>query len=339
MARTRKLGSDLEVKPFTGAAGGWGSVKSLFKSLGGDRVPFSAPPVLLKQNKTDGFMCVSCAWAKPADPRVFEFCENGAKATTWEITSKRVTPEFFADHSVSDLEKWDDHQLEAAGRLTHPMRWDRTSDKYVAVEWATAFEEIGRELRALAPESAVFYSSGRASLETAFMYGLFARAYGNNNLPDSSNMCHETTSVSLPESIGVAVGTCTLDDFKHTDCIFFFGQNVGTSSPRMLHELQEASKRGVPIVTFNPLRERGLVEFVNPQSPSEMLIKPPTRISSQYHQVKAGGDTAAIMGIAKVLFEKAEAAGQSSVLDTGFISEHTHGFAAFKAAAKGKSVV
>jgi molybdopterin-dependent oxidoreductase alpha subunit len=217
------------------------------------------------------------------------------------------------------------------------MRWDETTDKYVAVEWATAFEEIGRELRAIAPESAVFYTSGRASLETAFMYGLLARAYGNNNLPDSSNMCHETTSVALPESIGVPVGTCTLDDFSHTDCIFFFGQNVGTSSPRMLHELQEAAKRGVPIVTFNPLRERGLVEFANPQSPAEMLIKPPTRITSQYHQVKAGGDTAAIMGIVKVLFdldEKAGRSGDSSVLDTGFISEHTHGFEAFKAAAK-----
>jgi molybdopterin-dependent oxidoreductase alpha subunit len=336
MARTRKLSSDLEIKPYESAAGGWGSVKSLLKSLGRDRVPLSGPRVLLKQNKTDGFMCVSCAWAKPADPRVFEFCENGAKATTWEITSKRVTPEFFADRTVSELEKWDDHHLEAAGRLTHPMRWDPASDKYVAVEWATAFEEIGRELRALEPESAVFYASGRASLETAFMYGLFARAYGNNNLPDSSNMCHETTSVALPESIGVPVGTCTLDDFEHTDCIFFFGQNVGTSSPRMLHQLQEAVKRGVPIVTFNPLRERGLVEFVNPQSPAEMLVKPPTPITSQYHQLKAGGDTAAMMGIAKVLLElenEAAPAGRS-VIDHQFVKEHTHGFEQFEAAVK-----
>jgi molybdopterin-dependent oxidoreductase alpha subunit len=331
------VGPDLEVKPFEAASGGWGSVKSLAKSLGRDRVPFSGPRVLLKQNKPDGFMCVSCAWAKPADPRVFEFCENGAKATTWEITTKRATPELFAQHTVSDLEKWDDHQLESAGRLTHPLRWDPATDKYVPIEWATAFEEIGRELRALKPESAVFYTSGRASLETAFMYQLFARAYGNNNLPDSSNMCHETTSVALPESIGVPVGTCTLDDFEHTDCIFFFGQNVGTSSPRMLHQLQEAVQRGVPIVTFNPLRERGLVEFVNPQSPTEMLVKPPTRITSQYHQVKAGGDTAAIMGIAKTLFELEEKAarnGGEPVLDHAFIREHTHGFEEFATAAK-----
>jgi molybdopterin-dependent oxidoreductase alpha subunit len=335
MATARKLAPDLEVRPYEAPSGGWGSVRSLAKSFGRDRVPFTAPRVLLKQNKTDGYMCVSCAWAKPADPRIFEFCENGAKATTWEITRKRVTPEFFADHTVSDLEKWDDHHLEAAGRLTHPMRWDRESDKYVPVEWATAFEEIGRELRALNPDSAVFYTSGRASLETAFMFGLFARAYGHNNLPDSSNMCHETTSVALPESIGVPVGTVTLDDFAKTDCIFFFGQNVGTSSPRMLHPLQEASKRGVPIVTFNPLRERGLVEFVNPQSPAEMLVKAPTRITSQYHQVKTGGDTAAMMGIAKVLFALDEAASQEGgepVLDGDFIREHTHGFEDFKAA-------
>jgi molybdopterin-dependent oxidoreductase alpha subunit len=334
MSRTRKLAPDLEVQPYESASGGWGSVKSLAKSLGRDRVPFSGPRVLLKQNKPDGFMCVSCAWAKPADPRIFEFCENGAKATTWEITSKRVTPRFFADHTVSELEQWHDHHLEAAGRLTHPMRWDPATDKYVPVEWERAFEEIGHELRAIAPERAVFYTSGRASLETAFMYGLFARAYGNNNLPDSSNMCHETTSVALPESIGVPVGTCTLDDFAHTDCIFFFGQNVGTSSPRMLHQLQEAVKRGVPIVTFNPLRERGLVEFVNPQSPAEMLIKPPTRITSQYHQVKTGGDTAAIMGIAKALFDLVEndAQGGREPLDHDFIRLHTHGFEDFKAA-------
>ena len=331
MSTARRLGPELEIKPYEDASGGWGSVRSLVKSLARDRVPISGSRVLLKQNKTDGFMCVSCAWAKPADPRMFEFCENGAKATTWEITNKRVTPDFFADRTVSDLENWDDHQLEAAGRLTHPMRWDKDTDKYVPVEWTAAFEEIGRELSALDPDQAVFYTSGRASLETAFMYGLFARAFGTNNLPDSSNMCHETTSVALPESIGVPVGTCTLDDFKHTDGIFFFGQNVGTSSPRMLHQLQEAVKRGVPIVTFNPLRERGLVEFVNPQSPAEMLVKSPTRITSQYHQLKIGGDTAAMMGIAKALFNLDKTSRNGSVLDRDFIREHTHGFAEFEA--------
>ncbi|MGY3604423.1 MULTISPECIES: FdhF/YdeP family oxidoreductase [unclassified Bradyrhizobium] len=335
MSTKRKLSADLEVEPYEHPSGGWGSVRSLARSLARDHVPFTGPRVLLRQNKPDGFMCVSCAWAKPADPRVFEFCENGAKATTWEITHKRVTPEFFADKPLAELEAWDDHHLEAAGRLTHPMRWDAARDKYVPVGWEEAFREIGRELKALQPDSVVFYTSGRASLEASFMYGLFARAYGTNNLPDSSNMCHETTSVALPESIGVPVGTCTLDDFSKTDCIFFFGQNVGTSSPRMLHELQEASRRGVPIVTFNPLRERGLEEFVNPQAPGEMLMGSPTRITSQYHQVKTGGDTAAIIGIAKVLLALDEKAGPSDpVIDWNFIREHTHGWDEFAAAVK-----
>src|SRR5665213_2413700 len=153
-----------QVEPYDGPAGGWGSVKSLAKSLTKEHVAISGSRVLLKQNKPDGFMCVSCAWAKPADPYVFEFCENGAKATTWELTSKRVTPEFFAERTVTELEGWHDHELEAAGRLTHPMRWDAASDKYVPVSWNEAFAEIGRELKALEPQSAVFYTSGRASL-------------------------------------------------------------------------------------------------------------------------------------------------------------------------------
>ena len=298
----RQPRKDPEIKPYTGPAGGWGSVESLAKSVTRDHVPMTGPRVLLHQNKTGGFMCVSCAWAKPDPPRIFEFCENGAKATTWEVTSKRATPEFFAQHTCTELETWHDHELEYIGRLTQPMRYDAASDKYVAVEWQDAFAEIGRELRSMDPKTAVFYSSGRASLEASYMYALFARLYGHNNLPDSSNMCHESTSVALPESIGIPVGTCTLDDFYLCDGIFFFGQNVGTSSPRMLHQLQEASQRGVPIVTFNPLRERGLERFANPQSPAEMLSGSSTRISSQYHQVKAGGDTAAMIGIAKALF-------------------------------------
>lgn len=325
------------IKPYTGPAGGWGSVQSLAKSLTHEHIPISGSRVLLHQNKTGGFMCVSCAWAKPDPPRVFEFCEAGAKATTWELTSKRATPEFFAKHSCAELETWDDYHLEAEGRLTHPLRWDATSDKYVPVSWQDAFAEIGRELKAIDPKSAVFYSSGKMSLEASFMYALFARMYGHNNLPDSSNMCHESTSVALPESIGVPVGTCTLDDFHLTDGIFFFGQNVGTSSPRMLHQLQEASQRGVPIVTFNPLRERGLERFANPQSPTEMLSGSSTRISSQYHQVQPGGDTAAMMGIAKALFaidEEKTAKGQAGVIDRQFIAEHTHGFEDFEAAVR-----
>jgi len=260
-----------DFREYNAPAGGWGSVKSLARRFALDGNPVSASLVLAYQNKQHGFACPSCAWAKPAQPHVFEFCENGAKATIWELTQRRATPEFFAKHSVSDLATWSDHDLEAAGRLTHPMRYDAVTDRYVAVEWQEAFNDIGTRLRGFDPNSVIFYTSGRASLETSYMYQLLARMYGTNNLPDSSNMCHETTSVALPESIGVPVGTTILDDFQHTDAIFFFGQNVGSNSPRMLHDLQDARRRGVPIVTFNPLHERGLETFTNPQHPTEMI--------------------------------------------------------------------
>ena len=202
---------ELEFKPHTGPAGGWGSVGSLLRSFRREHNFVSGSATLLKQNKPDGFTCVSCAWAKPADPHVFEFCENGAKATTWEITPKRVTPDFFAQHTVAELSTWDDHDLEEAGRLTEPMKWDAATDKYLPISWEAAFREIGAEIRALAPDEIVFYSSGRASLEASYLYALYARMLGTNNLPDSSNMCHESTSVALPKSIGVPVGTVTLD--------------------------------------------------------------------------------------------------------------------------------
>ncbi|WP_262027715.1 FdhF/YdeP family oxidoreductase [Microvirga sp. Mcv34] len=326
-----------KIEPYSGPAGGWGSVRSVESILTKEGRLVSGNAILLKQNKPDGYACVSCAWAKPADPHPFEYCENGAKATAWELTTKRVTPEFFAEHKVSDLRTWTDHDLEEAGRLTHPMRYDAASDTYAPVSWEQAFQEIGRELKDFDPREVVFYTSGRASLETSYMWALFARLYGTNNLPDSSNMCHESTSVALPKSIGVPVGTVILDDFEKTDCILFFGQNVGTSSPRMLHPLQEASKRGVPIITFNPLKERGLERFTNPQAPTEMLTGSETRISSQYHQVKIGGDIAALLGMAKALIEaddRARELGGRPVLDHGFIAEHTHGFEEFARTAR-----
>ncbi|RZI76861.1 MAG: FdhF/YdeP family oxidoreductase [Pseudomonas sp.] len=300
-----------------------------------ERIPILGAKALLRQNKHDGFACVSCAWAKPAKPHAAEFCENGAKATAWELTAKRLPLGFFATQPVGKLQRWTDHDLEEGGRLTVPMRYDAVVDRYVETSWQEAFDGIGRslrELRAQDPESVVFYSSGRASLETSYMYQLLARIYGNNNLPDSSNMCHESTSVALPETIGVPVGTVTLEDFEATDCILFFGQNVGVNSPRMLHQLQEARQRGVPIITFNPLKERGLVSFANPQSLIEMLTPAETAISTQYLQVKIGGDIAAIAGLCKALIEaddEALRAGSQRVLDAAFLAEHTHGLAAF----------
>ena len=317
-----------------GPSGGWGSAKTSLSLLLKERVLLKGSVVLTQQNKPDGFACVSCSWAKPAHPHVIEACENGIKATAWEITPKRAPPQFFDDHTVTELLAWSDRDLESVGRLTEPLKWDVQSDRYVPVAWDEAFSDIGRELRRLAPKAVVFYASGRASLETAYLYQLLARLYGNNNLPDSSNMCHESTSVGLPQTIGVPIGTVTLDDFEATDCIFFFGQNVGTNSPRMLHQLQEARERGVPIVTFNPLRERGLVSFTNPLSPVEMTTGGETAISTQYLQVKVGGDIAAITGLCKALLDADDEAlrsGGKRVIDTEFIAQHAHGFDDFAA--------
>ena len=355
------------VKYYAGPCGGWGSAKSVGEILLREHVPARGPAVLSHHNRANGYMCVSCAWAKPAKPRPLEFCESGAKATAWEITPRRADPDFFARHPLSGLEAWRDHDLEEQGRLTHPRRWDAATDTYVPTSWDAAFEEIGRELRELLPQQVDFYTSGRASLEAAYMYQLFARMYGSNNLPDSSNMCHESSSVGLPESIGASVGTAILSDFQNTDCIFYLAQNVGTCSPRLLHDLQDAVHRGVKIVTFNLLRERGLERFVNPQAPGEMLTGKETPISSEYYQVRNGGDVAALFGVCKALIEADDlrkeagtstvagsdalpddpddaaevsfaasiaAADKKHVLDHDFIREQTAGFEEFAEAAR-----
>ncbi len=316
-----------KIQPYKGPAGGWGSAKSVAKYLGSEHLLIEGPSILLKQNKPEGFACVSCAWAKPVPSHPAEFCENGAKATAWELTKKRVTPEFFQKHTVSELQSWSDFQLEEIGRLTTPMRYDAATDKYVAVDWDAAFAAIGRELAAIRqidPKRTVFYASGRASLETSYMYALMARLYGNNNLPDSSNMCHESTSVGLKESIGVPVGTVVLDDFDKSDALFFFGQNVGSNSPRMLHQLKDASDRGATIVAFNPLRERGLERFTDPQNPIQMATLSETTIAREYFQVRPGGDMAVVAGMCRWLIE-------ADAIDHAFIAEHTHGYSEFSA--------
>ena len=195
--------ADQETVEYQGPAGGWGSLRGISRIFGKEWDLPMVVETLMRQNKPHGFMCVSCSWAKPADYHPFEFCENGAKATLWELTSRRCTPDFFAQHTVTELRGWADYDLEQQGRLTHPMRYDRDSDKYVPCSWDEAFMAIGNELKRLDPKSVIFYTSGRASLETSYLYALFARLYGSNNLPDSSNMCHETTSVALKKVIGV----------------------------------------------------------------------------------------------------------------------------------------
>ncbi len=329
---SKQSADDPEFTAFEGPAGGWGSVRSLAEILPREHVPADALRQLARQNKPDGFMCVSCAWSKPADHHPAEFCEEGAKATAWELTRFRTTPEFFEEHRLADLRAWKDYDLEQHGRLTHPLRYDAATDKYVACSWEEAFDAIAAAIKPLDPKSVVFYSSGRTSLEASYMYGLMARMFGNQNLPDSSNMCHESTSVGLKAAIGVPVGTTQLKDFEACDAIFFFGQNVGSNAPRMLHDLRSARKRGVEIITFNPLRERGLERFTDPQNPIEMTTGRETEISTQYHQVKAGGDIAAMTGIAKFLLEwdaAALAVGDPPVLDHDFIEQHTKDFDAF----------
>ncbi|MBC8129274.1 MAG: FdhF/YdeP family oxidoreductase [Rhizobiaceae bacterium] len=324
------------IQAYDQPSGGWGSLKSVTeKTLAEGLSVGTVMEMLRRQNKTDGFACVSCSWAKPAEPHLAEFCENGAKATVWEITTKRCDRAFFAKHRVTDLRNWTDHDLEKQGRLTTPMRYDASLDQYIAVKWEDAFAEIGRELQALDPNDVVFYASGRASLETSYMWQLLARIYGTNNLPDSSNMCHESTSVGLPKSIGSPVGTVQLEDFELCDMMFFFGQNTGTNSPRLLHPVHDARLRGVPVIAFNPLMERGLMRFKDPQSATEMLSRGDgVKMSSDYFQVRPGGDIAAMTGIAKTVLELDDAAKATSakrVLDVDFIAEHCHGFEAFEA--------
>jgi len=315
-----------------GPAGGWGSLKSIARIYGEAWPTPAAVEALARQNKPGGFMCVSCAWPKPANYHPFEFCENGAKATLWDLTNARCTPDFWEDHTVSELRAWKDHDLEMTGRLTHPMRYDGGTDRYVEVTWEEALEQIGAALKKQTAEATVFYSSGHAGLEAAYLYALLARVFGTNNLPQSSNMCHETTSVGLSNVIGSPVGTIVWEDLEKADAFFFFGQNPGSNSPRFLHPLQDAKKRGASIVTFNPVIEQGLVSFVNPQNPFDMLTGNETAISDEYLQVQAGGDIAVILGLCKTVIEADDAAlsaGAPRVLDVDFIEEHTIGFDRF----------
>ncbi|MDA3914218.1 FdhF/YdeP family oxidoreductase, partial [Oleiagrimonas sp.] len=312
-----------------GPSGGWGSLEGIARIYGKTWASLSSIDTLKRMNKPRGVMCVSCAWPKPKNYSAFEFCENGAKATLWELTRDRCGPEFFEQHTVEELRDWSDHELERSGRLTHPMRYNAQTDHYEPVAWDDAFALIGETLGRLDPESVVFYASGHAGLEASYLYALAARVYGNNNLPQSSNMCHETTSVGLTRVIGSPVGTVVWDDLEKADAFFFFGQNPGTNSPRFLHPLKQAKERGARIVTFNPLIEQGLVSYVDPQNLSAMVTGKETRISDQYHQLRSGSDVAVLAGLCKCVVEaddKACEGGQAEVIDHAFIEQHTTGF-------------
>src|SRR5258705_8606628 len=320
-------------EPYESPAGGWGALRATANALREQSVVLKGSKALLSMNQPDGFDCPGCAWPDPKHTSSFEFCENGAKAVSFELTKRKVTRELFATYSVRELEQQSDYWLEEQGRLTEPMRYNSATDHYEPINWDDAFAMVGSRLRALEnPDRADFYTSGRTSNEAAFLYQIFVRRFGTNNFPDCSNMCHEATSVGLPESIGIGKGTVVLEDFDSTDAIFVIGQNPGTNSPRMMTTLRVASRRGVPIVAMNPLRERALERFAAPQDPVEMLTLTSTPIASQYCQVRVGGDVAVLKGIMKLVLDAQEAAiraGGEPVLDLPFIETHTLGFEMF----------
>ncbi|HEY6464510.1 MAG TPA: FdhF/YdeP family oxidoreductase [Candidatus Acidoferrales bacterium] len=286
---------------------------------------------LLNLNQKDGFDCPSCAWPDPdGDRNMAEFCENGAKAVAFEATKRRLTPEVFAKHSISELLTWPDAGFEDLGRITHPVIRRAGADHYESISWEDAFALTGKTLNALeSPDEATFYTSGRASNEAAFLYGLFARQFGTNNLPDCSNMCHESSGTGLSEVIGIGKATITIEDFADADAIFVIGQNPGTCHPRMLTELQKAARNGCKIVSVNPLMEAGLRRFKNPQEPFQMLGTG-TELASLFLRVRVNGDVALLKGMMKAMLEEDEKSG-GKVLDHDFIARKTEGFDAFAA--------
>ncbi|MFC8535006.1 FdhF/YdeP family oxidoreductase [Streptomyces sp. NPDC057249] len=281
---------------------------------------------LLKVNQKDGFDCPGCAWPEGDKRHTAEFCENGVKAVAEEATLRRVTPDFFAAHPVSDLAGRSGYWLGQQGRITQPVHLPEGADRYEAVTWERAFEIVAEELRALAsPDEAVFYTSGRTSNEAAFLLQLFAREFGTNNLPDCSNMCHESSGSALTETIGVGKGSVSLEDLHHADLIIIAGQNPGTNHPRMLSALEQAKAAGAKIISVNPLPEAGLERFKNPQTPQGMLKGTP--LNDLFLQIRIGGDQALFRLLNKLILET------EGAVDRTFVTEHTHGYEEFAAAA------
>ncbi|MFE4451645.1 FdhF/YdeP family oxidoreductase [Streptomyces sp. NPDC056796] len=282
---------------------------------------------LLKVNQKDGFDCPGCAWPEGDKRHAAEFCENGAKAVAEEATLRRVTPEFFAAHPVADLGTRSGYWLGQQGRITHPVYLPEGADRYEPVSWERAFEIIAQELTALSsPDEALFYTSGRTSNEAAFLLQLFAREFGTNNLPDCSNMCHESSGSALTETIGIGKGSVSLEDLHQADLIIVAGQNPGTNHPRMLSALEQAKAAGAKIISVNPLPEAGLERFKNPQTARGMLKG--AALTDLFLQIRIGGDQALFRLLNKMIIEA------DGALDTAFIDEHTHGYEEFAQAAR-----
>ncbi len=323
-------GSKIGVKAPKTWAGGVPAVASSMNHILREAGPIKGFKGLLKMNQSGGFDCPSCAWPDPDDERsITEFCENGAKALASEATRKLADAAFFKMHSIEDLAGHEDLWHDRQGRIAGPMILREGSTHYESLAWDEAFAIIADHLKQLAsPNEAAFYTSGRASNEAAFLYQLLVRSFGTNNLPDCSNMCHESSGLAMKESVGVGKGTVTLDDFLEADVILCVGQNPGTNHPRMLSTLEAAVARGAKIVAINPLREAGLTGFAHPQKISGMLgVASP--LASNYLQVRINGDFALFRGLAKALFEM-ESAAVGTVLDQEFIASHAAGIAEYR---------
>lgn len=301
--------------------------------------PVKATALLSRMNQKDGFDCPGCAWPDPDDRRsaVAEYCENGAKAAAEETTRKRCDPAYFAKHSVAELSARSDFELSQAGRITHPMILRPGATHYEPVQWEEAFRILAEELNALdSPNRAIFYTSGRTSNEAAFLYQLFVRQFGTNNLPDCSNMCHESSGVGLSETVGIGKGSVTLEDVESAELIVVMGQNPGTNHPRMLSALQKAKRGGAKIVAVNPLKEAGLLKFQHPQSPRD-LISGGTDLADLYLQVKINGDVAFLKAALAILVRREEAQ-PGSVFDAEFIAGYTEGFEELLEHLKGQDI-
>jgi len=320
-------------QPQTTAAGVPAVLVALRRSLG-QMGAVRTLRTLTRVNQRDGFDCPGCAWPEePGGRKVAEFCENGAKAVAEEATRRVVRPEFFARHPVSELASRTEHWLSQQGRLTHPMVLRPGDDHYRPIDWDAAWALITEHLQALAsPDEAVFYTSGRTSNEAAFLYQLLVRSFGTNNLPDCSNMCHESSGTALIESIGVGKGSVTVTDIEHADLIVIAGQNPGTNHPRMLSVLQKAKANGARIVAVNPLPEAGLIRFKDPQK-VRGVVGGGTPIADEFVQIRLGGDMALFRGLARLLLESDDRA-PGTVVDRRFIDTHCHGFDDYAALAR-----
>ena len=285
---------------------------------------------LAKLNQRHGFDCPGCAWPEEHGGRkIAEFCENGAKAVAEEATKRVVTAEFFARHSIADLEAQPEYWLSQQGRLTEPMVLRPGDDHYRPIGWSEAFELIADELRALdSPHQAVFYTSGRTSNEAAFLYQLLVRSFGTNNLPDCSNMCHESSGTALTDAIGIGKGSVTVEDLVLADLIVIAGQNPGTNHPRMLSVLEKAKANGANIIAVNPLPEAGLIRFKDPQK-VHGVISDGVSIADEFVQIRLGGDMALFAGVGKLLLD-ADDRSPGSVVDRDFVAKHTAGFDAYE---------